>query len=645
VKSGRRPNFQGELAKHALTKRAIAAAKGLPSSQQKRTIALAFFTSNATLSDNDRERAAQQQIALFDQDDLSYYETLTHHLGPAARYQFLSDLLPGKQIPGLTIRVPAVRTKMGGYYCYSFAISPEKLLKVAYVSHRAKGKASDLNTYQRMISRSRLRGIAEYISDDGIFPTNIVVNLERGKSGSTITFDKAKQEDATEEEGEFGWLTVRPGYKSAWIIDGQHRLFAYSGHPKAAKSVVFVLAFEGLPGGEQLKLFTDINAKQKSVKQSLLQELYADLHLRSDNPAERVQALISRAIQALGNDHDSPLHGRLLLADSVRTFERCISLNALFSALDKPGFYFGSVRKGIIHDQGPLWTDDSETTIKRSIAVLKAWMTMVRQPAADWWDLGSAPGGGLAMNDGATVGLNVLRSVIEQLSTGKTQLHELSTSELIQRLTPYGKALGQHFASMSEDERRGFRQLRGVQGQTAGVRHAQASMQSLIPSFTPAGLDEFLEQEKAQTNEQAYALITEIERILSETVLEELKANYDGDKWWYDGVPKSARQPATQRQEEDNNSSGSKEAYLNLIDYRTIIESNWQILGEMLGMGTGARAKRTLWINDTNEIRKIAMHASKGATVSFDQLSRLAGYRDELRKRGSASEDKNETND
>src|SRR5206468_744556 len=129
--------------------------------QFKRHSALAMFTSQVVLSDNDRKRAQEAKVSLFDEKDLEYYEGLVAHLGPAVRHQFLADLLPGKSVPGLFLRVPAVRTKMGGYNCYTFSVSPSYLLKIAFVSHRAKGKASDIDTYQRMIRKSRLNKIRD----------------------------------------------------------------------------------------------------------------------------------------------------------------------------------------------------------------------------------------------------------------------------------------------------------------------------------------------------------------------------------------------------------------------------------------------------------------------------------------------------
>src|SRR3972149_3466834 len=199
---------------------------------RKRHVKYAFFLSNLSLGETDLQRCDQQAVAIFDLSDLDYYEALGSQIGTAARFQFLADLLPGRRIAGLELIVPAVRTKMGAYYCFTFSVSPEYLLKIAYVSHRAKGKASDVDTYQRMIKKSRLRKIREYITNDGIFPTNIVVNLK----ADCFDFQRAKQEDASATDATFGWLRLKPSYQSAWIIDGQHRLFAYAGHVRSSKS-------------------------------------------------------------------------------------------------------------------------------------------------------------------------------------------------------------------------------------------------------------------------------------------------------------------------------------------------------------------------------------------------------------------------
>ena len=58
-------------------------------------------------------------------------------------------------------------------------------------------------------------------------------------------------------------------------------------------------------------MFININSKQKSVKQSLLQELYAELHWDASDPRLRVRAVISKTIQALDSDKGCPFWGRI----------------------------------------------------------------------------------------------------------------------------------------------------------------------------------------------------------------------------------------------------------------------------------------------------------------------------------------------
>src|SRR3972149_1919887 len=205
-KPSRRPQFQEELGKHTLIRERFSNSVNKQyAAPFKRQVVLAMFISNISLSENDKARAKEANVMLFEEQDLNYYESLVSHLGPAAKYQFLADMLPGKPIPGLAIRVPAIKTKMGGSNCYTFSISPEYLLKISYVSHRSKGKASDVDTYQRMLRKSRLNQIRQYISNDGIFPTSIVVNLD----GKRLQFERIHQKtDPKTDQGSglLGWL-------------------------------------------------------------------------------------------------------------------------------------------------------------------------------------------------------------------------------------------------------------------------------------------------------------------------------------------------------------------------------------------------------------------------------------------------------
>ena len=412
-------------------------------------------------------------------------------------------------------------------------------------------------------------------------------------------------------------------------------------HPRARSSHLNVTAFEGLPPSKQAQLFIDINAKQKSVKQSLLQELFAELHWDSDRPAIRVQAVISKAIQDLDVAPDSPLLGRIQTADASKDARRCVSLTSLFNAIEKTGFYIVKERKGEVLEYGPLWAPDNEATLERTTVVLKGWLSAVRESCADWWDLGSAEGGGLAMNDGITACINVLRSVFQHLDEKKNaHLIRRDHGDLLDCVLPYARALGAYFAKMTAEERKGFRELRGVQGQTARTRRCQLAIRASLADFNPPGLDEFVQLEKQQTNLRAKAVIDRIEQSLQRTVIEELKEEFGASEseWWILGVPKKTRIDVTKREQDDDSRRGAKERYLDLIDYRSIALDNWQLFEPLLAYGkTGNKEKKTKWIVDLNEKRNIVAHASAGIALSLEELAQLEEYERALNERLSGA--------
>lgn len=625
----KKPEFQEELAKFSITKECFTRTIKHHLSNNNLKIIYLMFLSNIILTDNDKERAKKEKILLFDEKDLSYYENLVHHLGPAAKYQVLADMLPGKEVAGLTIKIPAIKTKMGNNNCYTFSISPEYLLKVSYVSHRAKGKASDINTYQRMLSKSRLKKIREYISDDGIFPTNVILNFDKGR----LIFQKSSQQSETPEDldaGILGWLDIRPTYKSAWIIDGQHRLFAYSGHERALKSKLSVLAFEGLKPSKQAELFIDINAKQKSVKQSLLQELYAELHWDADDIPSRISAIVSKSLQNLNQDQECALYQRIQTTDTSKDFIKCISLTSLFGILERKGFYIAKEKHGSIVEYGPLWGGDNNfMTLNRTTKIFKVWINKIVELNKSWWDIGSGIGGGLAMNDGVSSLIMVLKSVFDVLDKKGIKLIRATDQEVCDLILPYSNALGYYLSTFDESQRKAFRDLRGIAGMTYRTRQCQQGMRIRIPEFSPEGLDEWIELQKQQTNKSAKEIIDKIEINLQDYIVNELKREFgaDDDVWWYEGVPSTIRTRVSALMEEDKNKRGGKEYYFDLIHYRRIILDNWELFEKIFTFGTkGNKDKKTEWLDFINETRKIIAHPSSGKIVSTEDFAKLDEY-------------------
>jgi len=591
--------------------------------ESKRMGTQAMFLWDVLPQQRDLETAKNCSVMLFDIDDIEYYEKLTEHLGPAAKYIFLSEIMAGRKIRGLEISVPALQAKMGKLLYYTFAISPEYLLKIASVAHRAGGHRVEVGAYQRMLEKKRLKSIAQYISKLGFFPTNIVINIDGKKS---LQFD-TKEHVGGDEGAKYGTLHIRPAYGCAWIIDGQHRLYAYSGHDRASSSYLNVIAFAGLSVNKQAELFIDINNEQKSVKRSLLQELFAVLKWGDINEVEQVRAIISRAIVGLDKDPESPLFQRILFTGQKKTGMRCITVNSVYTALNKAQMYI--VQQGV--EYGPLWTADREKTVERTVRILVSWLGAIASSIPAWWELGASEGGGIAMSDGVAMCIALLRSVFQHLESQGLRLTRLSVEELIAEITPFAQDVGRFLGNFNAKQQRDFRDgLRGNQGQTSRRRECEQYLQSKFPDFDPPGLSEYLELRRAQTNTRAFELISRIERQLKEIIITSLKVEFrSGDAWWYEGVPQEVRTKASARLEQDKG-KGEREDHVDLLDYRIIIRAHWSVFRPILEYGGNGKEKGTSWIAKVNEIRKIVMHPSKNLPVSWEQLEELAEYSEML---------------
>lgn len=160
--------------------------KAFPDSKHK--IKFIFATKNYILSEPDKQRLDNFGIVHFDDEIIQYYSELTKHLGFSARFQLLGNLFEGQIIPELDNKIPAIQGKMGGHTYFSFSIEPDKLLKIGYVLHRNKANKKLMPTYQRMIKKSRLKSVQEFVENGGFFPNSIIININSSRS---LNFERA----------------------------------------------------------------------------------------------------------------------------------------------------------------------------------------------------------------------------------------------------------------------------------------------------------------------------------------------------------------------------------------------------------------------------------------------------------------------
>ena len=416
-------------------------------SRNKLKVKHLIVTRNISWSEVDREECKRAHIVVLTEGELDYYSALVHHIKHAARYQFLAHVFAGQKIDGLAREVVATRGKMGGRTFYTFLMRPDELLKLAYVGHKASRDIDNVRTYQRMLQPRRLKAIARYINGGGKFPTNIVVNLKTAKK-KRLRFDVIR---SIGDEA-FGTLHLPQHYGSAWIIDGQHRLYGYAfarladGFNEDSTSLS-VLAYDNLPAPKEADLFIDINSKQVKVSTGLLVELYADLHWCSPDREQALQALRSRIAWRLNSDKTSPLYDRMVVAGKTKNRYRCLTQTSIRDGL-RHAKLVGTHRGGSILP-GPLSTDnpyDYEANLRKGLSVLGDCFRMFAERLQRQWELGANAGGYLCTNNGIRAVFHVIEDIAVHVREEKAvELYEMNADDTFAVIKPYLQVLVEFF--------------------------------------------------------------------------------------------------------------------------------------------------------------------------------------------------------
>lgn len=585
---------------------------------KKLKIGWVIATRNIIWSRPDLKRASEENIIPIRDSDFDYFTQLVEHLRLAARYQFLAYLFRGQRIAEMALQVPATKAEMGGKTFYSFVVSPRDLLKRAFVAHKAQESGAGIEYYQRLISKARLRKIADFVDSGGLFPTNIVVNFHDVRS---LVFEEREKIHGVS----VGRLHLPSQYACAWVIDGQHRLFGYAHSKRATKKddkMAFpVLAFHGLSSSEEAWMFVKVNHEQKSVSTSLLYEIYATLNWESADFKLRTEALASRLALALNNEATSPLHGRVMVQGQKGSDLRCLTVQNLSEPLKKKGF-FGEERRNGQVIPGPLSDSNSSSqkeTFEKAYEALSELFGYVSEQATDHWQLGKKPGGFLAMNMGVRSMLGVFREVLQYVQRKEgISLDRYNPDTFMPAVKELFEPVVTHFRTATEEETRRFRDHVGM----AGLRRCELEMMRLIkgaiPDFTAEGLDEYIAALDIEGTKEARDLIFNINRTLHEYVIARLKEKFgdnDAEAWWWQGIPMGVRKGCDDRRNEDMEPRPAS-AYFNLIDYHTIAEANWNLFGEPFTLFKGDEQKikkeRLKWIVHLNQMRKSTVHAERG---------------------------------
>ncbi|GAB3705954.1 DGQHR domain-containing protein [Mariniluteicoccus flavus] len=590
----------------------------------KHKIKIVVATVNLILRDTASDRLRNAAIFHLDERLLEYFEGLLQHLGEAARYQLLGTIFAGEKIENLESRIPAIRGKMGGHTYYSFMVEPQRLLKLTYVLHNTLTLGEDLGTYQRLVRRTRLGQIKKFVDTGGYFPNSIIINIDPGRKD--LQFDNAA---VSVKSPQVGVLHLPPVYRTAYVIDGQHRLYGYSGSSRADSELVPVVAFVGLDPADQVQMFMDINENQKAVSKTLRNILDSDLLWGSSNLAKRAKSVRLKIAQRLADSQNSVLSGRVLLGEEARTDDRCISIEAIQSGLSR-GSLLGTYTATKMTSAGSLDQGDGSETVKHVFRFLEQYFAFLAEHCEDQYQLASRQGGFLFMNNGVEALIRLASDFVEHVSRA-TDVRTVPVAALMNEIEPLLLALVDCVNGLSADLVQELRTAYGAGGKTRFLRILQHGVSERFPDFLPAGMAEYFEEQDDSLSTQAYVLLSKLEGHLKIDFRKRLDEAYGDFK---KGLPQQVFLDASGRVAQKEFAGETVDFWdcLYLIDYQKIARKSaqqWKLFESDYTLPGEEKLKwesRSSWIDKVNSIRNKTMHNQDVTLEEHDYLVQVVAH-------------------
>lgn len=602
-----------------------------------RKVKFIWAAHNYIMSPKDIQRMQEWDIIFFSDSTIDYYCELVKHLGTCARFQLLGNLLANTEIKNMQNKIPAIKGKMGGYEYYEFSIEPEKLLKIGYVLHRSEANKNMMPTYQRIIKKKRLKEVQTFINNGGYFPNSLIISLDT--KGKGVQFDQSptKVDDALSK---LGVLHLPKRYHSAYIIDGQHRLYGYSDTDFAKTNTIPVVAFIDLDRTEQLKLFMDINENQKAVSKTLRVTLNSDMLWDSPDYNSRREAMRSMIAQKCGEEPTSALLGRVVIGEDEKNPTKCITIEAIQQALKRSHFLSVYGKNNVIVTDGSFDVGDNQATVDLLYPFLEACFKVIKTNCETEWLLGEQ--GILTINRGIQAVIRIIDDIVIHLINQKKISPKLQSIEsMVDEVEYYLEPLMSYINSIDDGSRKELKGFLGGGADNKFWRSFQKVIAEKREDFEPEGLREYIENETKQYNSESREYLSYIEERVKEVISQALNSYY-GDKWMIKGLPKTiyknAEKMASDRNYEllSNDEDGEIEAWdcINLSDCKEIViySHNWSEIFESImtrpeDKNLSTKDQKTEWMTImSKEINKMSKQTYSVPKSTFEMISEVYNW-------------------
>ncbi len=273
-----------------------------------------------------------------------------------------------------SVEVHALRTRQAGIEVFATFLPGARILEVAEICRIGRGSSGDVVGFQRPEIREHVRRIADYL-DAGqvLFPNAVILALAPGVRFAAKRGTKNQAADSGSEAGVLS-IPVRPGRKSAWIVDGQQRALALA-QTQAGDLQVPVIAFVSGDLAIHREQFILVN-KARPLDRRLIDELLPSVGTVTsrDLAPRRVPSALCAALADASN---SPFKG-LVRRPS----------NAPDSAVIMDSSLTGLMRRSLQDPRGALAAHvrpDGSADMEAMHGVMVAYWSAVRDVFPEAW--------------------------------------------------------------------------------------------------------------------------------------------------------------------------------------------------------------------------------------------------------------------
>ena len=577
---------------HTLTK----GMKRMPEYSKYRRLKLVIATKNIAVGEADREFASRDspKVYIWDEPFIDYYADLAKTIGKYARFSLLSEMDVEPRIKTLA-RVPALSAKLGKHQVYWFFLEPKKLLEVAYVARREIGNE---RYYQRILKQDRITNIQKFLRNNhGIFPNNIIVSFT--KAPKFVPF----QQDWGDwpEWLKFGVITFPETYRACWIIDGQHRLYAFSDPKMTNPPKIAVLAFDQLSQAKQARFFVEINEEQKSVDPDLLWDLEGDMAHESS------RGIISRIVKGLAERE--PFEGRIYVPLRGKRKRGQLKFSGICTAIKECKLTDRVTKTLEGANKNPLWDKDSGRIIQKVTNALEAYFEIVSDIFTD-----EQKAAIVFKNTSIVLFINVCEYILATLT------HLPTKDECQKYVVAFQKAIQDTYPDSSD--------LKKLLGRCASKGGRSVVMAELVTKIRVATGDQNFGGKTGGVPQQDERELTEFERSLAKFVISAL-----GVVSW-DDLRRVASQDLCTRA--SSRQATTIDEALTLGECKEIVfrTKNWPIFEDSFLKGPmrfGDKGKVETALDEVMQYRNKTKHGRQ-SQITFNEPARCRLHMEQFRK-------------